>query len=135
MKRFAKAAAVGMRIGADAAIAFGCKRGDVGFEAPSLIEELFGFITALPFFELGEMRLVLLGIGDRNLMRAPEVLDFVTVDFLGSGPAFWRAEDDHGPARAEGFAGRAGLLLILPDFGDHLFERGRHLLMHGGRIR
>src|SRR5689334_18950589 len=44
------------------------------------------------------MRLVLARVGDRHLVRAPEVLDLLAVNFPRAGPPFRAAQHDHRPA-------------------------------------
>ena len=70
----------------------------------------------------------------RHLVRAPVALFPLAVDLLGTGPALWRAHDDHRPDRAfrKSFLPRIGL--DAPDLADHGFERGRHELVHHSRV-
>ena len=77
----------------------------------------------------------ILEIRDRHLVRAPGALDRLVVDKFRTGPAFWRAEHDHRPARAlhACAAGpRRSLDLAYPD--QDLVERSGQGLVHQRRI-
>ena len=97
-QRLQQLAAIGVRIGAHAAMAGRRQRGEFLAELAALVEQLLGPVAPHPVFELRQM-LGLLEIGDRHLVGAPGALDRVAVDGLRSGPALGRAEDDHRPAR------------------------------------
>ena len=86
-------------------------------------------VGAEPGFELREMYGVLDDFGEGNLMSAPEVFDFVAVDFFGSGPAFGGAEDDEGPTGAVGTVICSGFGLDAADLIYAEFESGGHALV------
>src|SRR5580700_9741354 len=76
-------------------------------------------------------------VGERNLVRAECALDGGAVNFFGAGPAFWSAQDDHGPGPQDGFAPRAvcpRVLLNRTNFRVAAIECGGQLLMDDGRI-
>src|ERR1700733_16043179 len=72
------------------------KRRKLLAEFTPFVEQLVRPIALHPVLELLEMFGVL-EIGERDLMRAPGPLDRLAVHELWSGPAFWRAEHNHGP--------------------------------------
>jgi hypothetical protein len=37
-------------------------------------------------------------LGERHLMRPKEAFDRLSIDDLGTGPTFWRAQNDYRPA-------------------------------------
>src|ERR1700689_3789504 len=75
------------------------ERGEPLCELAAFVEQLVRPIALHPIFELLEMFGVL-EIGERDLMCAPGPLNRLAVHELWSGPAFWRAEHDHGPTRS-----------------------------------
>ncbi len=75
-----------------------------------------------------------LEVRDRHLMRAPCALNWLAVHELRPGPAFWRAEHDHGPARPlhrvwRGTRRRLNFLNLRYD----RIKGGSQTLMHHGR--
>src|ERR1700730_19331576 len=81
------------------------------------------------------MRRILVHLRQWHLMGAPEALDLVTVDLLGTGPSFGAAQDHHRPPRPRDLGpGSACLLLDATDFPYAVFEGRRHCLMHSWRI-
>src|ERR1700689_4418365 len=75
-----------------------------------------------------------LEIGERNLMRAPGPLDRFAVHELWPGPAFWRAEHNHGPTRPLHFIRRGTrYLLDLVNLRQDHIERAGQASMHYGR--
>src|SRR5580658_4248246 len=91
-------------------------------ELAAFVEQLVRAVALHPIFELLEMFGVL-EIGKRDLMCAPSPLDRLAVHELWSGPAFWRAEHNHGPTRA----------LLCPRRGTcHLLD---FLNLHQDRIK
>ena len=98
---FLEASAIGVRIGAHSprcrmapvrgTLEPAChchRRTDSGFNA-----------SASSFQEREVVRDLSLTAGQRYLMRAPEALEKMAFHFARSGPALWRAQHDHGPAR------------------------------------
>ena len=75
------------------------KHGEFVAELAVFIEQFVRPIALHPVFELLQV-LSILEVRDRNLMRAPSALDRVTVHEFRSGPAFRRAENNHGAAWA-----------------------------------
>src|SRR5512147_482082 len=71
----------------------------------------------------------------RNLMGSPEPLHFMTVHFLGAGPALRSSEHDHGPLRAGSQPICSGSMLNVSNFSYHCFQCTGHELVHGFRIR
>ncbi|MGY4434738.1 hypothetical protein ACVWWO_007215 [Bradyrhizobium sp. F1.13.1] len=124
-------AAIGVRIGAHAAIAFGRERLELGNQSAVGVEQIFRLVAAHPVFENLQMRRILAAVRDRHLMRPPKTFDLLAVDFLGAGPALRAAQHDHRPARAfDALAAVAGVLLDRPDAGERDIQRVRHGLMH-----
>src|SRR4051794_36569277 len=76
------------------------------------------------------MLAVLLRVEDRDLVRAPEVLDLVSVDLLGASPPLGRAQNDHRPAWPSSIAVFARALLNRADLQDTALQRARHYLVH-----
>ena len=74
-------------------------------------------------------------VGDRDLVRAPRVLDRQAVDLLRAGPALRRPQHDHRPARPPRLGSRlAGVRLDGRDLGERRVERAGEALMDGGRL-
>ena len=68
---------------------------------------------------------------DRNLMGAPSPLNRLAVHELWPRPAFWCAEDDHGPARPFDCVRRGtSRFLNLLNFRQDSIERASQTLMH-----
>ena len=67
-------------------------------ELTAFVEQFVRAVALHPIFELLDV-LGILEVRERHLMRAPGPLHRLAVDELRPGPAFWRAEHDHGPAR------------------------------------
>ena len=63
-------------------------------------------------------------------MRTPIPFRFPAIDFLRSGPALGRTEDDHRPARALDRTLGPGFVLDGPDLADHRAQGRRHTLVH-----
>ncbi len=75
-----------------------------------------------------------LEVRDWHLMRAPSPLHWLAVDELWPGPAFWRAEHDHGPARPlHSVRRRTRRNLNLVNLRYDLIKRAGQMLMHHGR--
>ncbi len=125
-------AAVGVRIRAHAAIAFGRQFGQFGNQPAGVIEQLFGLVASHPLFENREM----LGLGahlaERHLVGAPRVFDGHAVHFLGAGPAFGLRSTIIGHAdvrRTVGPAARADSLNTV-DLFEHAIHGSGHELVH-----
>ena len=127
-------AAVGNRVGAHAALAFGGEFGQLGDELAGPVEEFLRLVALHPFLQQLEMLRLLRQLREGDLVRAPRAFGGLAIDFFGAGPAFGRAQDDHGPDRALLEAVGAGVFLDLPDLRDHLVEGGRHELVHLGGL-
>jgi hypothetical protein len=95
-----------------------------------VFEELLGPVGTHPLLEHAQVFLVPAHVRDRDLVRAPSVLDRETVDLLRPGPALRRAQYDHRPTRS--FAVPA--LLDLRDLVERLVERGGEPLVHRERV-
>src|SRR6266478_7303340 len=70
----------------------------------------------------------------RDLMRAPGPLHRLAVYELWPGPAFWRAEDDHGPTRPLHRIRRGTRRILDPvNLRYDRIKRAGQTLMHHGR--
>src|SRR5260221_14532674 len=97
-QRYQQLAAIGMRIHPHPTVAGRRKRREFVTELAAFVEQFMRSIAFHPIFELLDM-LGILEVRERHLMRAPSPLHRLAVHELWPGPAFWRAEDDHGPTR------------------------------------
>ena len=111
-------AAVRVRIGAHAAVAFGGGRGEFRPEPSFLCEEFVGPVALHPGFENWNVLGDLVHRAHRHLMGAPIVLGALAIDLLGARPAFRRAEHDHGPEGAFSPATLARFRLDALDLAD-----------------
>src|SRR5262249_50861089 len=100
----------------------------------TFIEQLFGLVASQPTFELLHVGRVVMQSRKWHLMCTPEPFHLVPVDFLGTGPALWTAQDNHRPPRSCEFAVLARFLLDAAYFQDTLLHGGGHFLMHDFRI-
>ena len=81
------------------------------------------------------MRRVLVHLGHRHLMGAPEPFDLVPVDLFGAGPSLGAAQYYHRPARPFDLGNGSACLLLDPaNFPYAVFQGRRHRLMHAGGI-
>src|SRR5690606_8892269 len=104
-------------------------------EATVAIEQLLRSITAQPVFEDLAVGGITPRVGYRDLVRSPEVLDLLPVDFLRSGPAFRAAQDNHGPARPlAGPVFSAGLQLDLAETVHRPVQGISHGPVHRNRV-
>src|ERR1022692_3793592 len=125
-------AAVGVRVVAHAPLAFGRQFPEFRNERAASVEQLLGPVALHPVFQ--HLQVGGLGgqLGERHLVRAEGPFDLDAIHHLWSGPAFGRAQHDHGPERApsEGAGAGSGIALDGPDLGDDFIERGCHELVH-----
>src|SRR4029077_17959625 len=63
-------------------------------------------------------------------MRAPEALQEMSLQSTRRGPAFWRSQHDHGPARPGDLAMLSRGASMLADVIDATLNRRSHRLMH-----
>ena len=91
-------AAVGVRIGAHAPLCPGRQSGELCAQPTGAVEELCGAIAAHPVLELPQVRRVAADLRQRHLVGPERTLDGLSVHRLRPGPAFGRAQNDHGPA-------------------------------------
>src|SRR5271169_1737559 len=101
-------------------------------ELADLIEQFTRSVAFHPIFELLDM-FGILEVCDRYLVRAPGPLHRLAVHELWSGPAFWRVEHDHGPARtlhAFRVTARPRLALNLANLLQNHIERTCETLVH-----
>src|SRR4029077_4202928 len=112
-----KQAAIGMGVGAHAALAPGREFGELWPEAALLVEEIGRSVASHPVVEDANVLGVLVHFPHRHLMGAPGILGAPAIYFFGARPAFRAAEDDHRPARTLSGA-IPGLFLDAPDFAD-----------------
>ena len=127
-------AAVGVRIGAHAALARGRERAQLRPQPALRLEQLLRPVTAQPALELAQVRRIGAWVGQRNLMGSEGALDALSVDLLGSSPALGALEHDHRPRRARAAALDARGLVNLPDAPEHRVERIGHEPVHGPRL-
>ena len=96
-----KQPAIGVRVRAHAAVARGRQRGDLRPQARHHRRTVRpADSSCIQSSSMLEMRRLGRHLGQRHLMRAPEVLRFEPVDLLRAGPALGGSQDDHRPARA-----------------------------------
>src|SRR5215470_18651496 len=88
-----------MRVCTHPAISARSQRGDVRSQAPCLSEQLLRPIAAHPFLEQAQVFGIVAHFVDRNLVGTPKSFDLLTVDLLGTGPAFWASQNDERPTR------------------------------------
>ena len=127
-------AAVGVRVGAHAALALGGQRRDLGGDAAVVVEELLRPVRAHPRLERGQVLGVLGQLRQRDLVGAEGALHRPAVDLLGPRPALGRAQDDHRPARALRVALARTRLDGARCRSTHLVERLGHELVHRRRV-
>ena len=111
------------------------KRRELVAEFASFVEQFVRPVALHPIFELLEM-FGIFEIRDRNLMRAPSPLHRLAVHEFWSGPAFWRAEHDHGPTRPlhRVRRGTRRLLDLVYLRKDRIKRAGQTLMHHGGNV-
>src|SRR6266436_703771 len=81
------------------------------------------------------MRRILVHLSQRHLMSAPETLDLVPVDLLGTGPSLRATQDHHRPPGPLDLRARfARLLLDTPNFPYTVLQGRCHRLMHARGI-
>ena len=119
-------AAVGVRVGAHAAVGFGRQAAQLARKRTVLVEELLRSVTAHPGLELSEVFGVGAHLTQGHLVGAKRALDRQAVDDLGPRPALGRAQDDHRPGGPLGAAVLAGGPLDLLDLFHHLVENLGH---------
>ena len=120
----ADAAAVGIRVGADAQFALRHECGDVLLDGAVGVEELLrlvGFHPALEDFEVG---LGVAGGSQRDLVCTPGAFGLLAVDELRAGPALRGAEDEHRVERTGHVVGLSRSLDIADLVEDGLEELG-----------
>ena len=133
LERAAEFAPVGMGICRDAAVSLWGHLFEFREQRAVLVEELLRPIAAQPSFNQLQVRRFGGGIENRHLVGAPRSFKLVAVDLFGAGPAFRRAQDDHGPAWTLdggpcGSGTRRGLNGA--NLHDTFFHRGCHLRVH-----
>ena len=120
-------AAVGMGVGAHAAVALGGHLPQQLAGSAVLVKQLFKVIGAQPVLHLPQM----LGLAHihRHLMGAEGALDDLAVGLLDAGPALGGPQNDHGPAGALGLTLLPCLLLRGTNVPDALVQRVGHILV------
>jgi hypothetical protein len=68
---FSQQAAVGVRVGAHAPVAFGGQCPQLGDQPAAWIEQLLGTIAAQPVLEERKVVRILAHVGERHLVRSP----------------------------------------------------------------
>ena len=129
-QRLLEDSAIGMRVGAHAAVPGGREFLEFRNQLAILVKQLLGLLVAHPLLEDSQLFGIFLDVGQRHLVGPPKTFEPVTAYFLRCAPAFRRAQHDHRPARSLGHAGRAAFLLMLLDLADAMFHGGRHGLVH-----
>src|SRR5947207_8394603 len=87
-----------MRIGAHAARSIGGKFPEFRPQPTLLVKQLLRPVAAQPLLQHSQVRRLLVQLGQRHLMGAPEPLDLVPVDLLWAGPSFGAAQNYHRPS-------------------------------------
>ena len=132
------AAAVGVRIRAEPAVAAGRERGQLGAQPAPVVEQLLRSIVPHPAVEHRQVGGIFPHAVHRHLVRAEGALDRQAVHRPGPGPALGRAEHDRGPPRsrkARGVdAGTSGLRLDGPDPGVAIVEDLGEARVHHQRV-
>ena len=105
------------------------------FNRAVVVKQFPGAVALHPVLEQSQVALVGLDICHWHLVRAPEVLNFLAVHIARTGPALGRAQYDHWPAWAEGFAASAGLFLLCLNVEHGLLKGHRHVAVHCHRVR
>ena len=103
-------------------------------QVPVFVEQLLGPVALHPLFEDPDVLGLGGQFGKRHLVRAESALDLLPVHYLGAGPAFGRAQHDHGPHAALREALRTGFLLNGANVRQHAIEGAGHCLMHLGGV-
>ncbi len=94
---FQQQAAVGVRVGAHAALAAGRQIRQFGDQLALGIEQLFRPVALHPFFEYPDVLRLRRHVGDRHLVRAPRSFDRQAIHYFGTGPALGSAQHHHRP--------------------------------------
>jgi len=115
---------VGVRVGADAQLAFRHEGGDVSLHSTVLVEQLFRLVGLEPVLEDLEVSLGIAGGSQRHLVGTPGTLGLLAVDELRAGPALRGAEDDHRVERTMHIVGLSGGLDLADLVEDGLEELG-----------
>src|SRR6266446_276627 len=122
-----------MRIHSHTTVARRCKCRELVAEPAAFVEQFTRSVAFHPIFELLDM-VGVLEVRERHLMRAPSPLDRLAVHELWPGPAFWRAEDDHGPTRPLHRIRRGTRRILDPvNLRYDRIKRAGQTLMHHGR--
>ncbi len=87
-------------------------------------------MRAHPALEDPQLLGILLHVGQRHLVGAPEAFEPVAVHLLRRGPALGLRSTIIGQRGRVGDAALASLLLIRADLGDAVLHRRRHRLVH-----
>src|SRR5271166_6019919 len=94
------------------------------------VEQLFRLQRFHPVLEYAQLFRVLLDVRQWDLVGTPKTLEPVASYLQGRAPTFWRPQHNHGPARPLWNARGSAFLLVLSDFANAVFNRGRHGLVH-----
>ena len=125
--------AVGVRIGAHAAVA--CRRqiGEFRKEPTSPVKQFLWPITLHPLFQQFHMARMT-HVTHRHLVRTVCSFNPLPIHELRPSPALRRAQDDHGPPGPFLKSLRPRLALDRLDVSHNRIESGGHLVMHGRGI-
>ena len=99
-------------------------------EPARLIEVLLRLVAVQPFFQQLQVSWVGVDVRQRDLVRAPEAFQVVSVHFARGRPALGASQNDHWPARPRRLAGPPRLILEFTDLQDAVFQGRGHRLVH-----
>ena len=127
--------AVGVGVGAHAAVAHGRQGRQLGPEGAGCGEQLLGPVAAQPVLQLAQMVRIGLDLGEGHLMGSPRSLGRLPVHLPGPSPTLRRSQHDHRP-RGSGYRSPAsGLPLDHGDLVQDFVERvGQGLMDQPGLI-
>src|SRR5258708_17584370 len=104
-----------MRIRAHPSIAGWRERFELGNQLAVLVKQLFRLLRAHPILENLQLLGILLDVGQRNLVSAPETFEPVAAPLFRSAPSFRRLQHDHRPPRPAPHPGSPSVLPMASD--------------------
>ena len=123
-----------MGICAHSSLPFRGQLGQVRDQLSAAIEQFLRAVALHPLFQKPQVIGFAGEFGKRHLMRAPGVLNRLSVHHARTCPAFGRAKNDHRPRGATRDSLQPGLVLDGAYFRDHGIERPGHELVHNVRF-
>src|SRR5690242_17245279 len=115
-----------MRVGTHATLGLGRQLRQLGFKSAVALEQFLRVVALHPAFEDFYVFGLLVHFAQGDLVRAPGVFGAFSVDYLGAGPAFGRAQNDHGPTRSLDRTVAARDILDALDLLEGSIERSSH---------